>query len=83
MQTVRAAARADGPKLERQHVSRYRTSTWSINHDLGTSGEGLGALKTSNVSRLVAWEPLSILLGNDLDNRETWVSFFLEGTLDV
>ena len=26
VQTVRAAARADGPKLERQHDSRYRTS---------------------------------------------------------
>ena len=54
VQTIRAAAKADDPKLERQHVSRYRASTWSINRDSGTSGEDLGALKTSNVSRLVA-----------------------------
>lgn len=29
--TVRAAARADGPKLQRQRVSRYRTSKRQIN----------------------------------------------------
>ena len=49
MQTVRAGARADGPKLERQHVSRYRTSTGSMDRDLGPLRELLGTLLTASL----------------------------------